>query len=81
MVMDEQLLEQINQYRLTAQEMGDAAREAMSRGDIGMARTAARQAAQHARIVVQLETGEKQVGPKERATEGDDGFSSETLSA
>ncbi|MDX6696504.1 MAG: hypothetical protein QOF02_4107 [Blastocatellia bacterium] len=80
MVMDEGLLEQIKQYRLTAQSMGDAAREAMSRGDIGQARTAARQAAQHARIVVQLETGEKQVGPRESAT-ANDGFSSETLSA
>lgn len=61
--MDEELLKQINEYRLTAQTMGDAAREAMSRGDIGLARTAARQAAQHARIVVQLETGEKQFEP------------------
>jgi phage shock protein A len=76
--MDEQLLEQINQYRLTAQSMGDAAREAMSRGDIGLARTAARQAAQHARIVVQLETGVKQTGPPER--DRVDGFSSETFS-
>jgi phage shock protein A len=74
--MDEQLLEQINQYRMTAQTMGDAARDAMSRGDIGLARTAARQAAQHARIVVQLETGVKQMGPRE--TEG--GFSNEKLS-
>lgn len=64
-IMDEQLLEQINRYRLTAQTMGDAALDAMSRGDIGLARTAARQAAQHARIVVQLETGEKQIAPRE----------------
>ena len=77
-MMDEHLLEQINQYRMTAQTMGDAARDAMSRGDIGMARTAARQAAQHARIVVQLETGEKQTGPRESET--DDRYSSGTLS-
>lgn len=64
--MDEELLKQINEYRLTARTMGDAAREAMSRGDIGLARTAARQAAQHARIVVQLETGEKQFEPEAR---------------
>jgi phage shock protein A len=76
--MDEQILEQINQYRTTAQTMGEAARDAMSRGDIGLARTAARQAAQHARIVVQLETGEKQTGPRESETS--DGFSSEALS-
>ncbi|HEX8491434.1 MAG TPA: hypothetical protein VF658_01205 [Pyrinomonadaceae bacterium] len=76
--MDEQLLEQINRYRMTAQTMGDAARDAMSRGDIGLARTAARQAAQHARIVVQLETGEKQTGPRESET--GEGYSSEKLS-
>lgn len=76
--MDEQILEQINQYRLTAQTMGEAARDAMSRGDIGLARTAARQAAQHARIVVQLETGEKQTGPGESET--NNGLSREALS-
>lgn len=65
MMMDEYLLEQINQYRENAQSFGDAALEAMSRGDIGLARTASRQAAQYARIVQQLESGEKQVMPKE----------------
>jgi hypothetical protein len=63
--MDEQLLEQINQYRTSAQEFGDAALAAMNRGDIGLARTASRQAAQYARIVLQLESGEKQVAPAE----------------
>jgi phage shock protein A len=63
--MDEQLQKQISRYRMTAQTMGDTALEAMTRGDEGLARTAARQAAQHARIVVQLETGEKQTGPEE----------------
>lgn len=66
--MDENIQNQIVQYRTTAQEMGDAALEAMSRGDIGMARTAARQAAQWARVVMQLESGEKQVAPEERET-------------
>jgi phage shock protein A len=62
---DEQIQEQISQYRMTAQSMGEAAREAVTRGDIGLARTIARQAAQHARIVVQLETGQKQFEPEE----------------
>lgn len=63
--MDEHLLEQINQYRANAQEFGDVALAAMSRGDIGLARTASRQAAQYARIVIQLESGEKQIAPAE----------------
>ena len=63
--MDEYMLEQINQYRASAQSFGDAALEAMMRGDIGLARTASRQAAQYARIVQQLESGEKQVAPPE----------------
>ncbi|MBD0325715.1 MAG: hypothetical protein ICV68_04755 [Pyrinomonadaceae bacterium] len=71
--MDEHLLvEQIMRYRRSAQSMGDAARDAMTRGDIGQARMAARQAAQHARIVVQLETGVKQIEPEDnRATTGE----------
>lgn len=67
--MSEQLLEHIGQYRLTAQAMGETALEAIRRGDAGAARTAARQAAQHARIVVQLETGQKQVAPEESGSE------------
>ena len=63
--MDEYVLEQINQYRATAQTFGDAALDAMNRGDIGLARTASRQAAQYARIVLQLESGEKQVAPED----------------
>jgi phage shock protein A len=63
--MDEQTQTQITQYRTTAQEMGDAALEAMSRGDVGLARTAARQAAQWARVVMQLETGEKSIEPED----------------
>ena len=61
--MDEYVLEQINHYRASAQSFGDTALDAMSRGDIGLARTASRQAAQYARIVLQLESGEKQVAP------------------
>jgi len=61
--MDEYVLEQINQYRATAQSFGEAALEAMNQGDIGLARTASRQAAQYARIAMQLESGEKQVAP------------------
>lgn len=63
--MDENIQIQIIQYRNTAQQMGDAALEAMQRGDIGLARTAARQAAQWARVVIQLESGEKQVEPED----------------
>ena len=63
--MDEYLLEQINHYRANAQTFGDAALDAVTRGDIGLARSASRQAAQYARIVLQLESGEKQVAPPE----------------
>jgi hypothetical protein len=63
--MDEYMLEQINHYRASAQSFGDAALDAMMRGDIGLARSASRQAAQYARIVQQLESGEKQVAPSE----------------
>ena len=68
MMTDENTLRQIDQYRETAQSLGDAAMEAMQRGDIGRARTAARQAAQFARVVIQLETGEKLVEPEDRST-------------
>ena len=57
--------EQIEMYRMTAREMGDAALKAISDGDIGLARQAARQAAQYARVVVQLETGERWVEPED----------------
>ena len=53
------------QHRRTAEAAGVAAREAIESGDIGLARTAARQAAQWARIVMQLETGKKQSAPYE----------------
>ncbi|HEY0322054.1 MAG TPA: hypothetical protein VGC66_13930 [Pyrinomonadaceae bacterium] len=61
--MDEELQSLIAQHRQQAALAGDAARDAMMRGDIGLARTAARQAAQWARVVMQLETGEKQSEP------------------
>lgn len=64
--MDEHLQSLIAQHRQSAEAAGDAAIVALSRGDIGMARTAARQAAQWARIVMQLETGEKQVAPEDK---------------
>jgi phage shock protein A len=64
-MVDEQLEKEISQHRMTARTMGEAALEAISRGDVGLARTAARQAAQWARVVMQLETGEKQSGPDE----------------
>ena len=67
-IMDEEAQRQINQYRETAQSLGDAALEAVQQGDIGWARTAARQAAQFARVVIQLETGEKQVAPEDNTT-------------
>lgn len=63
--MNEELRSLITQHRQTAEAAGESAIEAMSRGDIGMARTAARQAAQWARVVMQLETGEKQFEPDE----------------
>ena len=66
--MDEQLAGQITQYRETAREMGETALEAMTRGDIGLARTAARQAAQWARVVMQLESGEKQFEPEDESS-------------
>jgi hypothetical protein len=69
--MDEYLLEQINHYRATAGSFGDAALDAMKRGDVGLARTASRQAAQYARIAMQLESGEKQVAPSEPEAAGE----------
>ena len=68
--MDEYTLDQINHYRRHAQTFGEAALAAMSRGDIGLARSSSRQAAQYARIVQQLESGEKQVAPDDRSAEG-----------
>ena len=65
--MTDEKNQQINQSRVAAAEMGEAAIQAINSGDIGMARTAARQAAQWARIVIQLETGEKQVEPEAAA--------------
>jgi hypothetical protein len=69
--MDEYVLEQINHYRATAESFGDAALDAMKRGDVGLARTASRQAAQYARIAMQLESGEKQVAPPEPEEAGE----------
>jgi hypothetical protein len=66
--MDENVQRQIDEYRETARSFGDAALEAAQRGDIGWARTAARQAAQYARVVMQLETGEKQTEPGDKST-------------
>src|SRR5436853_7179738 len=63
--MDEYTLDQINHYRRHAESFGDAALDAMNRGDIGLARSSSRQAAQYARIVLQLESGEKQIAPAE----------------
>jgi phage shock protein A len=59
-MIDEEVRRQINQFRMTAETMGDAALAAMSRGDAGLARAAARQAAQYARLIIQLEAVEKQ---------------------
>jgi HEPN domain-containing protein len=64
---DEDLQRQIEEHRERARSFGDAALEAVERGDIGWARTAARQAAQYARMVIQLETGEKQTEPESQA--------------
>ncbi|HUQ31483.1 MAG TPA: hypothetical protein VM095_05150 [Pyrinomonadaceae bacterium] len=79
--MDEYTLEQINHYRANAQSFGDAAIDAMMRGDIGLARTSSRQAAQYARIVQQLESGEKQVAPPEvEATNAAQGSQANSIS-
>ncbi|HEX8173755.1 MAG TPA: hypothetical protein VF543_01420 [Pyrinomonadaceae bacterium] len=59
-MIDEHLEREIDKHRSTARNMGEAALEAIGRGDAGLARSAARQAAQWARIVMQLESGEKQ---------------------
>jgi hypothetical protein len=64
-MMNEELQSLIAEHREQAALAGDAARDAMLRGDIGLARTNARQAAQWARLVIQLETGEKQTAPAE----------------
>jgi alkylation response protein AidB-like acyl-CoA dehydrogenase len=71
--------EQIELYRMTAQEMGDAALKAISAGDVGLARQAARQAAQYARVVVQLETGERWIEPEDEKN-ADAGFSGDSIS-
>jgi hypothetical protein len=76
-MIDEHLEREITRHRETARTLGEAALEAIGRGDAGMARTAARQAAQWARIVMQLETGEKQAA----ATEASDGQTQEELRA
>ncbi|HYY56455.1 MAG TPA: hypothetical protein VE842_03930 [Pyrinomonadaceae bacterium] len=77
-MMDEEIQEQINQLRQTAQTMGDRALAAVGRGDAGLARTAARQAAQYARVVIQLETGEKQVYTEEPGPDGGESATSST---
>ncbi len=69
--MDKERQSLIAEHRRTAEEAGLLAREAAARGDIGMARTAARQAAQWARVVMQLETGEKQSAPLDEAEESE----------
>lgn len=67
--MSEELQNLIAEHRRTAEAAGQAAREAISMGDIGLARQAARQAAQWARIVMQLETGEKQTDAEDEEAE------------
>lgn len=64
-MMTEEVQRMIAEHRRLAEEGGDAARDAIESGDIGLARQAARQAAQWARLVIQLETGEKQSAPPE----------------
>ena len=66
-LLEEQMSDSLRQYWGKAQERGEAAIAAMRTGDAGLARTAARQAAQQARIVLQLLTNEKQVAPEQGA--------------
>jgi phage shock protein A len=68
-MMDEDVQRQIDEHRQRARSFGEAALEAVERGDVGWARTAARQAAQYARMVMQLETGEKQTEPESHAAQ------------
>ena len=53
----EQISNLTDSYRATAQAKGEMALQAVRTGDIGLARRAAREAAQHAAIVLQLESG------------------------
>lgn len=59
-MIDENLEREIEKHRESARALGEAAMEAILSGDAGLARSAARQAAQWARVVMQLESGEKQ---------------------
>ncbi len=62
---NEQEPDPIEQYLAGARACGEAALEAVRQGDAGLARMTARQAAQQARIALQLLTGEKQIAPAE----------------
>lgn len=64
--MDDVTIRQIAQVRSTAEQMGEAALEAIGRGDVGLARTAARQAAQYARMAMELATGARLDEPESR---------------
>ncbi|MCA1557808.1 MAG: hypothetical protein LC731_04615 [Acidobacteria bacterium] len=79
--MNDELYGLIAQHRRTAEEAGEAARLAIENGDIGMARTAARQAAQWARVVMQLETGEKQIEPHDSQDQQADALEHQTRAA
>lgn len=70
-MVNEQESDPIEQYLAGARACGEAALEAIRQGDAGMARMAARQAAQQARIALQLLTGEKQVAPPELNSQDD----------
>ncbi len=58
-----------DQYRASAESKGDAALEAIRSGDIGRARAAAREAAQCAWMVIQLEDSNTEEGRTETVSE------------
>lgn len=55
--MEDKIILDIRNYRSSAEKWGEIALRAISDGDTGAARTAARQASQYARVALELEQG------------------------
>lgn len=55
--MEDKTISDIRNYRSSAESWGAIALRAISDGDTGAARTAARQASQYARVALELEHG------------------------
>jgi hypothetical protein len=58
--MDDLVTQWIEEYRSSAEKWGAAAASAAQEGDLGTARTASRQAAKYARMVLELETNQRE---------------------